>query len=294
MQLTPNQLAALSAVLSHGSFEAAAHALNVTPSAISQRIKALEDRIGTVLVDRGQPCTGTAAGQRLAKHAEDVALLENQIARELSLPPKGPAAQLRCAINADSLATWFIPAMAACPDILFDLVIDDQDHSADWLRRGDVSAAVTHGSKPVTGCDLFDLGALRYVATASPAYMSRWFADGPNTATLRAAPCLVFNAKDALQRRWLEINAEPALSPPAHFLPSSQAFVDAAKAGLGWGMNPLLLVEQELANGELVEILPDTPLDVPLGWQVSRVMAAALEPVTRAVVATAAKYLIRD
>ena len=292
MQLAPNQLAALSAVLRHGSFEAAAHALNVTPSAISQRIKALEDRIGTVLVDRGQPCTGTAAGLRLAKHAEDVALLEGQIARELSLPHEGKTAQLRCAINADSLATWFIPAMAACPDLLFDLVIDDQDHSADWLRRGDVSAAVTHGSKPVTGCDLFDLGALRYVATASPAYMQRWFANGTNTATLSAAPCLVFNAKDALQRRWLETYVAPDLTPPAHFLPSSQAFVDAAKAGLGWGMNPLSLVKEELANGQLVEILPDTPLDVPLGWQVSRVMAPALALLTKAVVATARQDLI--
>jgi LysR family transcriptional regulator (chromosome initiation inhibitor) len=294
MQLAPNQLAALGAVLRHGSFEAAAHALNVTPSAVSQRIKALEDRIGTVLVNRGQPCIGTAAGLRLAKHAEDVALLEGQIARDLSLPADSTAAQLRCAINADSLATWFVPAMAACPDLLFDLVIDDQDHSADWLRRGEVSAAVTHGSKAVTGCDLFELGALRYVATASPAYLDRWFAAGINVATLSAAPCLIFNAKDALQRCWMERHVAPGLTPPAHFLPSSQAFVDAARAGLGWGMNPLSLVEEELASGHLVELIPGTALDVPLGWQVSRVMAPALAPVTRAVVETARQYLIRN
>ncbi|MDE4131925.1 LysR family transcriptional regulator ArgP [Phaeobacter sp. QD34_3] len=293
MQFVPNQLAALRSVLRHGSFEAAAQSLGVTASAISQRVKALEDRTGTALVHRGPPSTGTAAGLRLAKHAEDVALLEDQVARDLALSAPGSAAQLRCAINADSLATWFIPAMAACPDLLFDLVIDDQDHSADWLRRGEVSAAVTCGNKPVGGCTLHDLGALRYVATASPSFVARWLAEGVTTTTLSAAPCLVFNAKDALQRRWMETYVAPGLAPPAHFLPSSQAFIEAAKAGLGWGMNPLSLVQDALAAGDLVELVPGTPLDVPLGWQVSRVMAAALGPATRAIVRTARQHLLQ-
>lgn len=294
MQFDRNQLAALSAVLRLGSFEAAAHALSVTPSAISQRIKALEERAGSTLVHRSTPCSGTEAGLRLAKHAEDVGLLEAQLARDLSLEQGSAPARLRVAVNADSLATWFIDAMAACEGMLFDLVLDDQDHSADWLKRGEVAAAVTARGQPVAGCDALPLGALTYVATASPAYMARWFPDGVTRTAAARAPCLVFNAKDALQRRWLDSHVAPRLSPPAHFLASSQAFVDAALAGIGWGMNPVELVQPHLDAGRLVPMLPGTTLLVPLTWQVSRIMAPALAPVTAAVLKSARQHLPRN
>ena len=203
------------------------------------------------------------------------------------------APHLRTAINADSLATWFIPAMAATPDLLFDLVIDDQDHSAEWLKRGEVSAAVTAHDKPSTGCDAYPLGAMRYIATASPAYLARYFPQGLNAQTLAQAPCLIFNAKDALQQRWLEQHFGKGISPPAHFLPSTQGFADAARAGLGWGMNPVGLVAPALASGELVPLLPDTALDIALTWQVSRVMAPALASLTRAVLSSARNHLIQ-
>ncbi|AHD00345.1 LysR family transcriptional regulator ArgP [Leisingera methylohalidivorans] len=291
MQMDPSQLAALSAVLRLGAFEAAAHALSVTPSAVSQRIKALEDRIGTALVLRGAPCTGTAAGLRIAKHAEDIGLLEAQLARELSLEADHGPVRLRIAVNADSLASWFIEAMAGVEGVLFDLLVDDQDHSAEWLKRGEVSAAVTASSKPVTGFDAYPLGTLNYVATASPDYLARWFPDGVTPGAAARAPCLIFNAKDNLQRLWLERNAGPGLSPPAHYLPSTQAFIDAAAAGLGWGMNPLAMVAGDIRSGRLVPLIPDTALPVPLTWQVARVMAPALAEVTRAVQKSAKMYL---
>lgn len=294
MQMDPSQLAALSAVLRLGSFEAAAHALAVTPSAVSQRIKALEDRIGTALVLRGAPCTGTAAGLRIAKHAEDIGLLEAQLARELALEADHGPVRLRIAVNADSLASWFIDAMAAVDGVLFDLLVDDQDHSAEWLKRGEVSAAVTASSKPVTGFEAYPLGTLDYAATASPAFMARWFTDGVTPKAAAKAPCMIFNAKDNLQRLWLERNVAPGLAPPAHFLPSTQAFIDAAAAGLGWGMNPLAMVEADIRTGRLVPLIPDTTLQVPLTWQVARVMAPALAEVTRAVQKSARQYLTQD
>ncbi|KAE9627627.1 LysR family transcriptional regulator ArgP [Parasedimentitalea maritima] len=283
MQFAPHHLAALSHVLRLGSFEAAAFALSVTPSAISQRIKALEDQTGTALVLRGPPSAGTEAGLRIAKHAEDIGLLEAQLTRELALDVGQNTARLKLAINADSLATWFIEAMAAVEGVLFDLVIDDQDHSAEWLRRGEVSAAITAHDKPVTGCDAYPLGEQQYVATASPAYMRRWFSKGVTAKSISRAPCLVFDAKDALQRRWLEANIAPHLSPPTHFLPSSQGFVEAAVAGLGWGMNPLQLVTPLIDQGRLQPLVEQTELAVPLTWQVSRVMAPSLADVTRSV-----------
>ncbi|MCV6585176.1 MAG: LysR family transcriptional regulator ArgP [Marinibacterium sp.] len=287
MQLDPTQLATLSAVLRLGSFEAAARALGVTPPAVTQRIKALEDQVGRRLVHRSTPSTATEAGARLAKHAEDVGLLETRLRQDLKIDMGPAAARLRVAVNADSLATWIIPALVQTDDFLFDLVVDDQDHSADWLRRGAVSAAVTAAGPAISGCDRTALGSLRYVATASPAFVARWFADGISADSLARAPCLIFNAKDQLQLRWMarETGARPA--PPGHFLPSSHAFVEAAQLGLGWGMNPAHLVTDALARGTLVPLGRDPMMDVALDWQVSGVMARPLAPLTRAIRAAA-------
>lgn len=293
MKLDPHQLAALSSILRCGSFEQAASELSVTPSAVSQRIKALEELVGSALIQRGSPCTGTEIGLRLARHAEDIGLLEMKLSRDLKLDPGESPVQLRIAVNADSLATWFVPALASLPDVLFELVIDDQDHSADWLRRGEVSAAVTASGKPVAGCDSSRLGALRYIATASPKFVQKWFPQGPTAEALAKAPCLTFNAKDQLQRNWMEAETGKRLSPPTHQLPSTQAFIDAARAGLGWGMNPEVLVRGPIRNGRLIALNPERPLDTPLDWQVSRVMATALAPLTRSVRAAARDVLVQ-
>ncbi len=280
-------LAALAAVIRTGSFERAARQLHVTPSAVSQRVKLLEERLGTVLVVRGQPCTGTAAGQRLCQHVERVALLESELRGALpGLSPADGPLTLRIAVNADSLATWFVAAMAELPGCLFDLVLDDQDHSAEWLRKGEVLAAVTASPTPVPGCNSHPLGALRYRATASPDYMRRHFANGVTAEALANAPCLTFNRKDQLQAQWLRMvlnDRDPAQAPtpPTHWLPSTHAFVDGALAGLGWGMNPDPLVADHLAAGRLVELVPGQPLDVPLYWQQSRIAGTALAELSR-------------
>ena len=285
-------LSALAAVVRTGSFERAAHRLNVTPSAVSQRVKLLEERIGTVLVLRGQPCLATEAGQRLCQHVEQVALLESSLRGSLpGMEPEAGPVTLRIAVNADSLATWFIPAMAGTEGFLFDLVLDDQDYSADWLRRGEVVAAVTSYGKPIQGCNCYSLGALRYVATASPGFMERWFAEGLDAPSVARAPCLIFNQKDRLQAIWLQQALGLDVRPPVHWLPSSQAFVDGALAGLGWGMNPEALVQEHLRAGRLVALKPSDPLEVPLFWQQSRIVGPLLGDVTRAVRETARSLL---
>ncbi|BAF89801.1 transcriptional regulator [Azorhizobium caulinodans ORS 571] len=285
-------LTALAAVIRTGSFERAAQQLNVTPSAVSQRIKLLEERLGVVLVVRDQPCTATEVGQRLCQHVEQVALLESSLKGSLpGLQAESLPVTLRIAVNADSLATWFIPAMAKTEGYLFDLVLDDQDHSAEWLRRGEVVAAVTGHDTPIQGCDCHPLGALRYVATASPEYCGRWFTDGFNELTAARAPCLIFNQKDRLQVEWLRQVLGADVHPPLHLLPSSQAFVDAALAGIGWGMNPEPLVIDHLRTGRLVALKPDKSLDVPLFWQQSRIVSRVMGNVTRAVVSEARTML---
>jgi LysR family transcriptional regulator, chromosome initiation inhibitor len=300
MRIDSGQLDALAAVLREGSFEAAARALHVTPSAVSQRIKGLEERVGRVLVRRGSPCSATEAGQALQRHAQQLALLEAEALAPFGLARpaargRGAAAAparlpLAIAVNADSLATWFVPALAAVAqdhDVRFDLVVDDQDHSHELLREGRVMAAVTADPHPVQGCRVEPLGALRYLAVASPAFVARHLPDGPTDAALAAAPLLVFDRKDRLQARFLRRLARRALAPPAHYVPGTHGFIHAALHGLGWGMHPRMLVAPLLDRGDLVEIAPGRDLLVPLHWQSWRLDAPLLQALGSAVHAAA-------
>jgi LysR family transcriptional regulator (chromosome initiation inhibitor) len=292
-------LEALAAVVREGSFERAAQALHLTPSAVSQRVKLLEQRIGQVLVVRGTPCTATDTGLQLLRHTEQVALLESEL--KTALPSMAEAGigtpTLRVAVNADSLATWFVPAMATfCADgsALLDLSLDDEAHTAERLKRGDVLAAVTTLASPVQGCSSVPLGRLRYVACASPGFFTRHFAGGVDAAALSQAPCLTFNHKDRLQDQWIEsLQLNEPVVPPRHWLPSTQAFIDAGVAGLGWGLNPAVLVRPLLARAALVALRPGHDLFVPLHWQHPRLVSPALQRLTAAVVAAAAAVLER-
>lgn len=289
-------LSALAAVVREGSFERAARVLHVTPSAVSQRIRALEERVGCALVVRAQPCRATATGQQLCRHLDQVRLLEQEMHGTLpSLAPHGVTrVSLPVAVNADSLATWFAPAVAAFAAdaaALLELAVDDQDHTGEWLRSGAVLAAVTGTARPPAGIDSRPLGAMRYVAAASPAFVARHFAGGVNAGSLALAPSLVFNAKDDLQARWVRRICRRDVTLPRHAVPSSHAFVVAAAAGMGWGLHPQALVEARLRDGTLVELLPARPLDVPLYWQHARAASSLLDGLSRCVVAAAARAL---
>ena len=199
---------------------------------------------------------------------------------------------VRIAVNADSLATWLLPALAEVDGVLFDLVVDDQDHSADWLRRGEVQAAVTAHGAPIAGCDSHALGRMPYVATASPGFAARRFPDGVSAAALEEAPALTFNRKDRLQALWAERAAGRPVSLRTHYIASSQAFVTASELGLGWGMNPEPLVRDALAEGRLVALCPEIAIDTPLHWQVARLTARALAPLTAAIRRAASRGLV--
>jgi LysR family transcriptional regulator (chromosome initiation inhibitor) len=261
----------------------------VTPSAVSQRLRALEDRVGAVLVQRGPPARATAAGERLRAHAATVALLEHRLLSGLA----AEAPVVRIAVNADSLATWFVPALAGVEGLLFDVEIDDQDHSVQLLRRGEVSAVITSESHPVQGALARPLGALRYAAVASPAFAARWFPDGPTAQALSAAPSLQYDARDRMQADWARDRVGRRVVLPVHRIASTHAFAEAVIHGLGWGMNPEMLVAPALARGELVRLHP-APLDLALTWQVSQIAAEALAPLTRSVLAAARRALVPD
>ncbi|CUH85856.1 LysR family transcriptional regulator ArgP [Thalassovita mediterranea] len=282
-----SQLETLATVLRLGSFEAAAQHLHVTQSAVSQRIRQLEERIGAPLVQRGTPCVGTETGKRLARHAQEVALME---ARVTGAQPD-PLARLRIAVNADSLGTWVLEALADVPDQLYEIVVDDQDHSSNWLRRGEVSAAITAQERPPQGCSSIPLGVMVYVASASPEFMQKYLPQPVDKSSLEAAPMLVFNKKDALQDIWIKQNFGVIHRKKSHTIPSTEGFVTAARLGLGWGMNPQVLVDEFLADGTLVRLVDNSDLPVPLFWQSPRHLTDSLAPITDAIRRVAAKNL---
>lgn len=289
-------LAALAAVVREGSFERAAQALFVTPSAVSQRIRSLEERVGCALVVRGQPCRPTETGRRLCQHVDRVRLLEQELHGALpAIAPEGPArVALPIAVNADSLATWFAPAVAAfaaIAPVLVELAVDDQDHTATWLRSGAVLAAVTGTARPPAGFNSKPLGAMGYVAAASPTFMAQHFSSGVGAASLSKAPSLVFNSKDDLQARWVRRLCHRDVELPRHTVPSPHAFVAAALGGMGWALHPHALIAQHLSSGSLVELVPDTALDVPLYWQHARAASSLIDGLCREVSIAAARSL---
>ncbi len=285
-------LSAVAVVVREGSFEGAARALNVTPSAISQRVKQLEERVGGVLIVRGQPCTPTEMGRLICRHVEQVGMLEHELHGALpKLAPHEshePRVTLRVAVNADSLGTWFIQAMAKfleTDQALLDVAIDDQEHTQEWLRTGDVLAAVTANPQPVQGCESIPIGKLKYCAVASPEFVQKHFADGVTAAALATAPSLRFNRKDRLQAQWVRGVCRRNVDIPTHWMASTQAFTDASVAGIGWGMNPQSMVASHLRDGSLVELVPGRLLSVPMFWQHTRLQMPMLARLTNAVIA---------
>jgi LysR family transcriptional regulator (chromosome initiation inhibitor) len=290
-------LSAVAAVVREGSFKRAAGALGITPSAVSQRVRALEERLGAVLVVRGQPCRATDLGGALCAHLDRVRLLEGEVA--LLLPPSAGNADdrlpLKVAVNSDSLATWFPSAAAAfsqAADTPLDLTLDDEAHTADRLRSGEVLAAVTADPRPVQGCRTLRLGALRYLACASPEFAARFFRGGVTRETLSSAPCLRFDRRDRLQARWAREALGFEFDAPVYTVASTHAFLDFALAGLAWGMQPEALAAPHLADGRLVELVPDKPLDVTLYWTVARLPVSALPRLTDAVRQAAVEGLV--
>lgn len=289
-------LAALAAVVREGSFERAAAALGVTPSAISQRVRGLEERLGAVLVVRGQPCGATEPGARLCAHFHQVSLLEGELTA--GMPGLGEASAqvtLRVAVNSDSLASWFPAAVARFAggsDALLDLLIDDEEHTAGRLRSGEVLAAVTTDPAPVQGCRTVKLGLLPYVAAASPDFLRRHFPRGVDAAALAQAPTLRFDRRDGLEDRWVRSVFGEPLQAPTHWVPSTEGMLNVSLAGLGWAMAPVMTAAPHLASGALVELVPGRRIEVALYWQHLRLGAKVLETLTKSVLHAATRQLL--
>ena len=285
--LDARQLEALAAVIETGSFGAAAKTLSITLAAVSLRIKSLENSLGQRLLVRGKQVRATAAGQALLGHVKQVRLMEADLVAGLPGSHSEQTAQMQTlsvAVNADSLISWFLGGVAPALQkhrLLLDITIDDQDHTHDALKNGDVVGCVTTLAQAMRGCVAEPLGIMRYRCMAAPSLMERWAEPGErgrNSASASGAammphrllksPAVIFNRKDALQDAWLaqHFNLKDALYP-RHFVPAVDAFELALELGLGWGMVPDLLLAEREHKPPLQEVLPGRPVDVVLYWQ---------------------------
>jgi len=275
----------LAVIVEEGTLDAAARRLHITPSAVSQRLRALEDQLGRVVLVRSKPVRTTEAGDTIVRLARQLALLEHDALVAMGAEGAG-VASVPLAVNADSLATWFLPPLArvaARRPVVFDLHRDDQDFTAGLLESGTVMAAVTSQNTPVAGCRVRRLGLLRYEAVASPAFVARWFGTGIDAVALSAAPVVDYDRRDDLQTQWLARRGVAAASPPRHRVPASQDFATAVHLGLGWGLLPGFQSAEGLRTGALVR-LGDDPVDVPLFWQQWNLTSPLLDEVADEIV----------
>lgn len=274
-------LQALATVVECGGFERAGERLGLSQSAVSQRIKALEVRLGQPALIRHPVLRPTPAGRRLLNHVQRVQLLERDLRTTLpTLEEASP--RLRIALNADSLATWWAEAVGAfcrAEGLLLDMVIEDQEVGLKRLRDGEVAACLCAGDQPIAGARCVPLGTMAYHPFATPAYIAHHFPDGPTPEAFRRAPAIVYGPHDQLQHRFLAGCGYHG-SFPYHLCPSSEGFVRLTVAGMGYGMMPRMQVASLVAEGRLVSIAPEGSLAVPLYWHFWRHSGEMLDRLT--------------
>lgn len=299
--LDARQLEALAAVLEQGGFGPAARALNLTLAAVSLRIKGLEASLGQRLLVRGKSVRATPAGQALLAHVKQLRLMESDLIGGL---PRGrsrggdPWQSLGVAVNADSLSSWFLPGVAALlarHKLLLDVLIDDQDHTHESLKNGDVVGCVSTQTQAMRGCLAESLGVMRYRCVASPARVRQCHTAGGALSVHRllAMPAVIFNRKDGLQDAFLVQHFQlTAPQYPRHFLPAVDAFESALAHGLGWGMVPEGSLAGRAAPLQLAEILPGSAVDVALYWHHWERESESARRLTQAVKLAARKVLL--
>ena len=293
MDFPAEQLQTLKTVIEAGTLERAAKELSITASAVSQRLKALEKQAGSVLFIRSRPISTTGSGDVLLRLAREIHMLSTEAHRALGLESAAGHAprrtELSIAVNADSLASWFVPVLRGLADqelMTCEILRHDEAHSTELLRSGQVMGVVTTKSTPVQGCSSVHLGSMRYRAMATPDFRDRWLPGTDPRAELAAAPMVSFDRTDGLQRglRRKIVDGTGPVAPVEHFVPDSRVYVASVSAGLGWGMIPEI---QEPADGSLVSLNESWTSEVRLYWQRWKVPSLALDLLTALVLETA-------
>ena len=299
----PDALECLAAIVEEGGFERAAQRLSITQSAVSQRLRALEAQVGTVLIVRSRPLKPTSAGNLLLKHTKMLRLLRADLARDLkelapsSLGGAREEKRISIAINADSIATWALPALTplAQQGLPLEIITDDQDFTDEWLREGQVLGCVTTLKQALRGCKITPLGAMDYVAVASPALAQTRLDSEASTLTahnFHCVPFVAFNRKDDMQSEFVgKAFGLQRVALNQLFVPSSEGQVRAVLAGWGVSVLPRLLAQPLLDDGRLVNVAPAFALPIQLYWHCWNLESDVLDALTSALKQAAGESL---
>lgn len=298
----PDALECLAAIVEEGGFERAAQRLSITQSAVSQRLRALEAQVGTVLIVRSRPLKATAAGQLLLKHTKMLRLLRADLERDLkelapsSLRGAREDERISIAINADSIATWALPALTALAQsgLPMEVIADDQDFTQEWLRQGQVLGCVTTLRQALRGCKVVPLGAMEYVAVATPALARERLAGQALSAhNFRDLPFVAFNRKDDMQSEFVgKAFGLKHVMLNQLFVPSTEGQVRAVLAGWGASVLPRLLTQPLIDEGRLADLAPGRTLAIQLYWHCWNLESEVLDALTAALMQSAALALV--
>ena len=287
---------ALFMVVQEGGFDKAARRLYLTQSAVSQRVKLLEEQTGQILLVRTTPPRTTSAGRRMVTHYLQVRRLEDDLLDLTAESETSAYTTMAVGVNGDSLATWFFETVRSFLEdnrVLLDIRVDDQDQTQRLLKNGEVIGCISTMDQPMQGCRMVHLGQMVYRPVAAPAFRQRWFPEVITPDAVRQAPFLIFNRKDELHIKLFNRLFGRVPAPlPAHYLPSSEKFVDFIASGLAYGMLPDQQSADLMARGRLVDLTPGDHVAVELYWHCWNLKSELLENLTHALVARSAEHLI--
>lgn len=291
-------LETLAQVAQHQSFHAAARKLHISQSAVSQRLKTLEEQLGSLVLVRELPMRLTALGHKLVQHVKQVQLMESDLQRTSRPTEKPEFLPISIGVNADSLATWYLDAMAPVikdHGLLLELTVEDQDLTLELLRKGEVIGCIGSTPKPLPGCDAIRIGKVRYLCVAAPGFIRRYFPKKVNRELVMQAPALRFSHKDEMHDQYLKtVLGRGPFRFPTHFIPSTECFLKAIINEIGYGLVPEQQMKEELKRGRLKEIIPNSALDITLYWHWYRLQSGTIAEISKKFISHASALLAEE
>ncbi|PSW20707.1 ArgP/LysG family DNA-binding transcriptional regulator [Photobacterium sanctipauli] len=293
--LDHREMETLIAIIDGQSFDSAARHLNISPGAVSQRIKSLENRLGRSVLIRSTPPKTTAAGEQVLTYARRLLLIQKEMGLALKNNLDADVLSLTIAVNHDSLSCWFLDVVSSLsdkPHLSFDIRTSNTISTQELLKSGEVIAAITSKNNQVAGCKTRYLGKLEYIPVCSQSFFKSHFSSDLGKAQLASAPIVLFDRNDDLVKKFLSLYKLQADQVKTHYIPCSHILLDAIKRGIGWTMLPRLLIEDQLTTSELVTIAPHS-LFIELYWNTWEQVSETITQVENQVISIASKKLVQ-
>lgn len=278
-------LQAFASVVQEGGFEKAAAVIHITQSAISQRVKQLEEQFGQILLLRTNPPVPTPAGKSVLKLYHQVKHLEEDLRLALEPDEKNQFISIPIGVNADTLDTWFYDAVEPFlkkEKVVLDLSVDDQENTHRFLRDGKVLGCISIRETAIQGCNISHIGDIFYRLLAAPSYIKKWFPEGVTFEALKKAPAICFTRRDELNvKLFNQIFKTTPKGMPIHYAPTSVMFINLLKNGIGYGVLPDQQSKELIDSGSIVDLFPGDAVCVRLFWHCWNLKSRLLQSLSK-------------